>query len=105
MQDGEQQSSGQSKVEHIKKASDGLRGTIGPELARDSDRFGEDDGVILKHHGIYQQDDRDDRARARQEERDKTYFFMVRCKIPAGVLTRDQYLALDDTATRNLSGP
>jgi len=100
-QDGEELSGGKSKVEHLKETSNALRGTIGPELARDSDRFIEDDTVILKHHGIYQQDDRDDRARARQEGRDKTYFFMVRCKIPGGILTRDQYLALDDIATRH----
>jgi sulfite reductase (ferredoxin) len=100
-QDGEQLSSGKSKVEHLKETSNALRGTVGPELARDSDRFTEDDSVILKHHGIYQQDDRDDRARARQEGRDKTYFYMVRCKIPGGILTRDQYLALDDIATRH----
>src|SRR2546430_13616645 len=87
---------GKSKVEQIKEASRGLRGTIAHELARDTDRFGEADSAVLKHHGVYQQDDRD----ARKRSEDHIYQLMVRCKIPGGLLTRDQYLALDDIATR-----
>lgn len=89
-----------SQGEHVKEASNALRGSLREELVQASDRFGEDDTMVLKHHGVYQQDDRDVRAQARTQGGDKTYFFMVRCKIPGGALTRDQYLALDEIATR-----
>ena len=49
---------------------------------------------FLKFHGIYQQDDRDLRKTG------KKYIFMVRCRIPGGVLTPAQYLACDDLAAR-----
>ena len=59
-----------------------------------SDRFSEDDVQFLKFHGIYQQDDRDLRKTG------KKYIFMVRLRIPGGVLTPAQYLACDDLASR-----
>ena len=49
---------------------------------------------FLKSHGIYQQDDRDLRKTG------KKYIFMVRCRIPGGVLTPAQYLACDDLSSR-----
>ena len=47
-------------VEDVKLASGHLRGALAAELNSDTDRF-EADGseVLLKFHGIYQQDDRD----------------------------------------------
>jgi sulfite reductase (ferredoxin) len=93
-----------SHVEDIKVASQALRGALAAELQRDTDHFVEDDTVVLKHHGIYQQDDRDARARARGTDAGKIYSFMVRCKIPGGGLTGAQYLALDDVATRYADG-
>src|SRR5439155_26087326 len=62
--------------------------------------FSEDEYQILKFHGVYQQDDRDLRARARKEGRDKEWIMMIRAKIPGGVLTADQYLVFDDIASR-----
>jgi sulfite reductase (ferredoxin) len=51
----------------------------------------------LKHHGTYQQDDRDARSAGRVEghkgKSPKAYSFMVRTKIPGGKLTSDQLLA------------
>jgi sulfite reductase (ferredoxin) len=52
---------------------------------------------LLKHHGTYQQDDRERRSEARAEDgaaaRAKFYSFMVRTAIPGGKLTSAQLLA------------
>src|SRR5689334_4548300 len=87
-----------SAVESVKAASHRLRGTIEEALADRSDAFGEDDKHLLKFHGTYQQDNRDARKNRRTEGTTKEHIFMVRCKIPGGRLTCDQYLALDDLA-------
>src|SRR5438045_735723 len=88
-----------SPVEAIKENSRQLRGTIALELARDSDHFSEQDKQLLKFHGSYQQEDRDARKNRKREGIGKHHMFMVRCKIPGGRLTAQQYLAIDDLAT------
>src|SRR5713226_586240 len=87
-----------SGVETIKEASHQLRGTIALELVTDTDHFNDQDKQLLKFHGTYQQDDRDARKTRRKEGAGKDYIFMVRCKIPGGRLTAQQYLAVDDLA-------
>src|ERR1043165_6099265 len=86
-----------SPVEVFKIQSDYLRGDIGQELRDGNDFFGKGSIQLLKHHGTYQQDDRDARAGGRVEPGDtkpgKVYSFMVRTKIPGGKLTSDQLLA------------
>ncbi|MGZ8900551.1 MAG: NADPH-dependent assimilatory sulfite reductase hemoprotein subunit [Limisphaerales bacterium] len=86
-----------SKLSHnevLKEASPTLAGGIGTTLADPAaERFSEDDGQFLKFHGIYQQDDRDKRKVA------KHYMFMVRGRMPGGVINADQYLAFDRLAT------
>ena len=50
--------------------------------------------LLLKHHGTYQQDDRESRhARDGGGKSVKKYIFMVRTRIPGGRLTSDQMLA------------
>ena len=88
-----------SSTERIKLASDGLRGTLAPTIASDATHFGDDDAVLLKFHGIYQQDDRDKRVK-RGEQNEPAWQMMIRLTIPGGVLTADQYLALDALADR-----
>jgi sulfite reductase (ferredoxin) len=87
-----------SAVEVIKEQSRALRGSLGEELARDSDHFSEADKNLLKFHGSYQQEDRDARKARRAGGLGKHHMFMVRCKIPGGRVTAEQYLALDDLA-------
>ncbi len=82
-----------SQVEGVKSASNYLRGTIAQELRSDSDHFGKDDGQLLKFHGTYQQDDREQRASKEGGKSSKAYSFMVRTRIPAGILTSDQFIA------------
>src|SRR5205809_532035 len=93
-----------SAVEKIKQASHGLRGSLAPELAADTSHFEDEAAQLLKFHGVYQQDDRDTRRQRSDAGLDPAYAFMVRCKIPGGVLTAGQYLALDDLAERYGNG-
>src|SRR5882724_10662815 len=83
-----------SRNEGLKEANPLLAGTIAQTLADASvERFSDDDYEFLKFHGIYQQDDRDQRKIA------KHYMLMVRTKYPGGVLTAPQYVACDQLAT------
>ncbi len=87
-----------SDVEHIKEASQQLRGHIPEELVDGNDHFGKESIQLLKHHGTYQQDNRDARARGGGAKSKRDYMFMVRSKIPGGKLTSDQLLAQLDLA-------
>jgi len=89
-----------SPVEAIKDNSRQLRGTIAEELAQDSDHFNEQNKQLIKFHGSYQQDDRDERKNRSKEGVGKYYIFMVRCKMPGGKMTAAQYLAIDDLASK-----
>lgn len=55
--------------------------------------FSADDEQFMKFHGIYQQDDRDKRKTG------KLYIWMIRGRIPGGVLSAAQYLVYDRLAT------
>lgn len=85
-------------VEEIKAESRALRGTIREGLAADSSHFSEDEYQLLKFHGTYQQDDRDQRAARKAQNQDKAWMFMVRSKLPGGDLTAAQYLEHDKIA-------
>jgi len=83
-----------SAVEGMKTASRYLRGTIGAELAQDTTHFGKEDIQLLKFHGTYQQDDREARGASTESGKsEKAYSFMVRSRIPAGIMTSEQLLA------------
>ncbi len=88
-----------SKVEHIKSESEHLRGRLVEELEQESARFSEDQIQLLKFHGSYQQEDRDLRQSRKAAGEEKAYQFMIRSRIPGGVLTAEQYLAEDELAT------
>jgi sulfite reductase (ferredoxin) len=93
-----------SAVELIKDASRYLRGTIGSELLTDSTHFGKDDLQLLKFHGTYQQDDREQRkAGGDSGKSEKEYSFMVRSRIPAGIMTAEQLLTHLDLSWAGLS--
>ena len=85
-------------VEEIKSESHALRGTIEETLHGESSHFTDDEYQLLKFHGTYQQDDRDERAARKKENLDKAWMFMVRSKLPGGALTAEQYLAHDRIA-------
>src|SRR6201982_1111236 len=85
-------------VEEIKAESRARRGTIQESLAADSSHFSEDEYQLLKFHGTYQQDDRDQRAARKAQNQDKPWMFMVRSKLPGGDVTPAQYLDHDKIA-------
>ena len=93
-----------SKVEHIKIESNYLRGQIAEELQQDTSHFSQDDIQLLKFHGSYQQEDRDARQNRKASGEEKAYQFMVRSRIPGGVLTPEQYLTEDDIAGKYANG-
>jgi len=93
-----------SGVEVQKETSNALRGSIQTELGKDDAPFNEQDKNLLKFHGTYQQEDRDARKLRRQDGLGKHYMFMVRCKIPGGRMTPDQYLGLDELAGKHANG-
>ena len=85
-------------AEDIKIESQYLAGTISDELANDAPDFEHDAEMLLKFHGIYQQDDRDVRRARTQQKLPVDYSCMVRASVPGGVITGDQWLALDRVA-------
>jgi sulfite reductase (ferredoxin) len=89
-----------SDVEAIKRESRELRGSIASSLAEGGTHFDGGDVQLLKFHGIYQQENRDARKARREAEEEPAYQFMLRTRVPGGVLTSHQYLAEDDLAQR-----
>src|SRR5690349_7141315 len=93
-----------SAVEKVKQESHGLRGDIAAQLAQDTSHFSDTAAQLLKFHGTYQQEDRDRRREQRGTDAEPGHQLMVRCKIPGGVLTSAQYLAIDELADRYGNG-
>ncbi len=94
-----------SAVESIKTASRRLRGTIAESLADPlTGAMREDDTHLIKFHGIYQQDDRDLRAERRVQRLEPAYQFMIRARLPAGICTPAQWLAMDEIARTYANG-
>ena len=94
-----------SAIERIKAASRGLRGTIVESLADPiTGALHEDDAQLIKLHGSYQQDDRDLREERRLQKLEPAYSFMIRTRLPGGVCTPQQWLALDEIARRYANG-
>ncbi len=82
-----------SGVEKIKADSQWLAGRIDEELSDETDHFVGDSLQLLKFHGTYQQDDRDQRRELRKVGKDKAFSMMIRCRIPGGRMTADQFIA------------
>jgi sulfite reductase (NADPH) hemoprotein beta-component len=83
-----------SPVEAIKTASDGLRGTLRQSLGDEiTGAVREADHALIKFHGMYEQDDRDLRTERTEQKLDKLYSFMVRLRIPGGIVTAEQWIA------------
>lgn len=82
-------------VEELKLTSNGLRGNIATEFSNEKPNVSEETYQLLKFHGMYQQDDRDLRRERAKQGLDKAYSFMIRSRIPGGIMSRAQYLAHD----------
>src|ERR1700760_412398 len=88
-----------SQNEHIKEASEYLRGTLAEGLRNTiTGSIVDDDAQLVKFHGMYLQDDRDLRAERAKKKMEKAFSFMIRVRISGGVCTPQQWLALDRVA-------
>ena len=88
-----------SRNERIKEASRYLRGTLAEGLRDEiTGAIVEDDQQLVKFHGMYLQDDRDLRPERTRKKMEKAFSFMIRVRIPGGVLAPAQWLALDHVA-------
>lgn len=94
----------ESKVEVAKRESRHLRGRVAETLDSDATHFDDNDIQVLKFHGIYQQDDRDTRGDRKDQGLEPDFSFMIRCTIPGGKLTADQYLTFDELCDQCANG-
>jgi len=83
-----------SKVEIIKEKSDFLRHPLMQDLVTSEPNITEDSVQLMKFHGSYQQDNREQRAFGAG----KAYQFMMRTRQPAGLVTNQLYLVMDELA-------
>ncbi|MBE9163351.1 MULTISPECIES: sulfite reductase, ferredoxin dependent [Microcoleaceae] len=80
-----------SKSEGLKERSNYLREPVASELLEETTHFSEEGLQILKFHGSYQQDNRDNRVKGQE----KDYQFMLRTRNPGGFVPPELYLTLD----------
>jgi sulfite reductase (NADPH) hemoprotein beta-component len=93
------------KNELLKAGSRFLRGQILRDLEDTSSAtITEESAQLTKFHGVYPQDDRDLRAQRRKEGKEKAFIFMARVRVPGGVCTPAQWLALDAIADSRGNG-
>jgi sulfite reductase (NADPH) hemoprotein beta-component len=94
-----------SPVEVIKTASRGLRGSLVESLHDPlTGAIRESDTQLIKFHGSYMQDDRDLRAEREHQKLEPAYSFMIRTRLPGGVVSPKQWLALSGLARTYGSG-
>jgi sulfite reductase (NADPH) hemoprotein beta-component len=94
-----------SPVERIKTASDGLRGSI-PQSLKDeiTGAIRDDDQAVIKFHGMYMQDDRDRREERAEKMLERLYTYMIRLRLPGGLLAPEKWVALNDIADEHSTG-
>ena len=84
-----------SKFEEFKKGSQFLKEPLASELKNDSDHFTNDAVQLLKFHGSYQQDDRENRKPGI-----KDWQMMLRLRSPGGEIPGKLYCCLDDLSNK-----
>ncbi|NMP27841.1 assimilatory sulfite reductase (NADPH) hemoprotein subunit [Rahnella sp. SAP-1] len=86
-------------AERLKKESNFLRGTIAEDLNDGlTGGFNGDNFLLIRFHGMYQQDDRDIRAERAEQKLEPRHAMMLRCRLPGGVMTPEQWLGIDKFA-------
>jgi sulfite reductase (NADPH) hemoprotein beta-component len=91
--------------EQLKYDSRFLRGSLKESFADPvTGAVSENDALLTKFFGVYQQDDRDLRDERRRARLEPRYQFMVRVRMPGGVCTPTQWLALDALARKYAGG-
>ena len=101
MEDHNNISAPPSPIEIIKENSNYLRGTITESLNNTlTGAMKEQDQVLIKFHGTYQQQDRDLDDERKHQKLEPLYSFLIRIRVPAGITTPAQWLALDELADK-----
>ena len=101
MEDSNNISAPPSPIEIIKENSNYLRGTITESLNNPlTGSMKEQDQVLIKFHGTYQQQDRDLDDERKHQKLEPLYSFLIRIRVPAGITTPAQWLALDELADK-----
>ncbi|KAJ1665986.1 Sulfite reductase [NADPH] subunit beta [Coemansia sp. RSA 1813] len=96
---GEEEEEHKRTDEENKVISNYLRGTIAQAVGDVSCGYVDEwDGKLLKFHGTYMQDDRDLRPERLARGEEKAYSFMIRVRLPGGIATPAQWLAMDRLA-------
>ncbi|EPZ7321106.1 assimilatory sulfite reductase (NADPH) hemoprotein subunit [Vibrio mimicus] len=91
-----------SDNERLKRESNFLRGTIEQDLQdRITGGFTADNFQLIRFHGMYQQDDRDIRAERSKQKLEPLHNVMLRARMPGGIITPNQWLAIDKFATEH----
>lgn len=88
-----------SEVEGIKSVSNYLRGTLVESLNDQlTGSIAEDDTQLIKFHGAYQQYDRELESERKRQKLEQLYSFMIRVRIPGGIISPQQWLHIDKIA-------
>lgn len=91
-----------SDNERLKAESDHLRGTITSDLQNEiTGGFTGDNFMLIRFHGMYQQDDRDIRAERAAQKLEPLHNVMLRARMPGGIITPTQWLAIDKFAAEH----
>ncbi|AAP99874.1 MULTISPECIES: NADPH-dependent assimilatory sulfite reductase hemoprotein subunit [Prochlorococcus] len=85
-----------SKFEQFKADSNYLKEPLASELKNESNHFSNDAVQLLKFHGSYQQDNRENRKKGL----DKDWQMMLRLRSPGGYIPAELFVALDDLSNR-----
>jgi len=89
-------------LERVKVEGNALRGTIAESIKDElTGSMREEDTLLMKFHGMYQQDDRDRREERAKKKLERLYSFMIRLRMPGGILTSEQWLALNNIAGKD----
>jgi len=89
-------SSDRTKFEQFKADSKYLQEPLAAELENQSDHFSNDAVQLLKFHGSYQQDNRENR----QKGSNKDWQMMLRLRSPGGRIPASLFVALDEISNR-----
>ena len=85
-----------SKFENFKKGSEFLKEPLASELKNESDHFTNDAVQLLKFHGSYQQDNRENR----KPGIGKDWQMMLRLRSPGGEIPGKLFLSLDELSDK-----
>ncbi|WP_317167847.1 assimilatory sulfite reductase (NADPH) hemoprotein subunit [Blattabacterium cuenoti] len=66
--------------------------------------FYDKDQIVVKFHGLYQQDDRDIREERSKKKLDRLYSFMIRLRIPGGLINSKQWMEIHQISENNSTG-